>query len=333
MKYRNLFFASCLVGLAMAASAVAQVGINRVEGRVTHKDTNMGVDNVYVELYSNLGTMVDRARTTGQGRFSFRRMGPGRYVVVAKPFGKNLREESVDIEINNQTGRSDTVYVDIRLRPERNAAAAEMGVVGTVFAQEVPADAKRLYKSGIDRVKSSPDRAYADLEAAVKLFPTYFDALAALGKAYVIGGKYEKGYPYLLRAIDINSKCSDCYYSLALSFYKLNELAAAVKAIDAAVVLQGQSSSVKLLQGIIYRLNKNLPGAEKALLTAKKLSTEPNPEVHWQLSLVYNGLERNAEAAHELELFMKAKSDMKDDEKTKVRDLIAKLKSAKPKAT
>ncbi|MEQ1921697.1 MAG: carboxypeptidase regulatory-like domain-containing protein [Pyrinomonadaceae bacterium] len=309
---------------AQATGSLA-IGLNRIEGRVTD-ETGNGVNNAFVELYSNFGTMVSRQRSTGQGRFTFRGMGPGRYVIAVKPYGTNLLEQEKDIEINNQSSRSDTVMVDFRLMQDRRFQANDLGIVGTVFAQEVPQEARQLYKSGIDEVQSNPGKSLASLEAAVKLFPNYFDALAALGKAKIIGGKYADGYPYLLRAIDVNKKCSDCYYSLSLAFYKLDETAAAIKAIDAAAILQPKSPVVRLLQGMIYYRSNDLKNAETALLLAKSLTDKPNAEVHWQLSLVFNRLKKNHEAADELEQYLKTKSDLKSAEIDSVRSLITKLR-------
>jgi tetratricopeptide (TPR) repeat protein len=300
---------------------------NRIEGRVVDQ-LNAGVENAYVELYDTYGSLVARQRTR-EGRFSFRGMGPGRYVVSVKPFGTNLKEDSKDIEVNNQYSRSDTVEVEFRLFPDKRFQNSDLGIVGTIFAQEVPASAERFYKSGIQSIDSKPEQAVIDFEQAIKIFPHYFNALAALGKEHIIRGKYEVGYPYLLTAIDVNAKCGDCYYSLAIAFYKLNELAAATRAIDAAVLLQPSTPVIRLLQGMIYRLNNDLTAAEKALLMAKSLFKEPNSEVHWQLSLVYNRLKRNSEAADELDEYLKTKPDITKEEKESVRNLIAKLRSAK----
>jgi tetratricopeptide (TPR) repeat protein len=332
-KYSVLWMALFVLTIGLTEvsaqrTGTLSIGLNRIEGRVTDESNN-GVYNAYVELYDNFGSLVNRQRTTGQGRFSFRGMQPGRYTVTVKPYGTNLEEESKEIEINNQSSRSDLVMVDFRLREDKRFRDNEPTIVGTVFAQEVPPDAKRLYKSGVDEIKSNPDKALADLEEAVKLFPKYFDALTALGKAHILKGNYAVGYPFLLRAIDINARCGDCYYSLSLAFYRLNEIPAAIKAIDAAATLQSQNPSVRLLQGIIYFLNNDLPGAEKSLLKAKSLFKVPNSEVHWQLSIVYNRQKRNKEAADELEAFLKTKPDIKESEKESVRNLISKLRTSK----
>lgn len=323
-----LFLFIGLTEVSAQRTGTMTIGLNRIEGRVTD-ETNMGVNNAYVELYDNFGSLVSRQRSSGQGRFSFRGMGPGRYTIAIKPYGTNLLEDSREVEINNQFSRSDTVMVEFRLREDKRFRNDDLGIVGTVFAQEIPPEARRLYKSAIEGMTSRPDKAVADLEEAIRLFPTYFDALAALGKAHIVNAKYQAGYPFLLKAIDVNARCTDCYYSLALAFYKLNEIPAAIKAIDAAVLLQPKGAVIRLLQGIIYRLNKDLTGAEKVLLIAKSQFKVPNSEVHWQLALVYNHLKRNQEAADQLELFLKAKPEITDAEKESVRKLLAKLRNSK----
>jgi tetratricopeptide (TPR) repeat protein len=327
MKYcrYSINLMAAILLLTAASQAYAQLGLNRIEGRVTD-ETNNGVYNAYVELYDNTGSTVARQRTSGQGRFSFRGMGPGRYTIMVKPYGTNLAADEREIEIDNSASHSAMVMADFRLRQDKRFQHNDVSIVGTVFAQEVPAQAKHLYASGIDAVRSNPEKGIADLQKAVTLFPTYFDALAALGKAQIVRGKYAEGYPFLLKALDVNRRCSDCYYSLSLAFYKLNEINAAVKAVDAAAVLEPKNPSVRLLQGIIYRLNNNLPGAEKALLLAKSLFATPNAEVQWQLSLVYNRLKRNQEAAAQLDEYLKTKTDMSAAEKESVRNLIAKLR-------
>ena len=322
-----VLFATPLITFAQTTRS-SSISMNRIEGRITDESNN-GVNNAYVELYDSSGSFLGREQTNGQGRFTFKGMGSGRYTVSVKPFGTNLAEDSREVEIVNLLSQIDTEIVDFRLHVDKRFRNDEVGIVGTIFAQEVPPEAERLYKSGLDLVGSNPEKALVYFENAIKLFPTYFNALAALGKSYVVSGKFASGYPYLLRAIDVNTRCGDCYYSLALAFYKLDQINAAIKAIDAAVVLQPRLPAAYLLQGIIYRLNNNLAAAEKVLLTAKSLYKDPNPEVYWQLSLVYNRLKRNPEAADELEVYLKTKANLSKEEKESIRNLIVKLRGTK----
>ena len=202
-------------------------------------------------------------------------------------------------------------------------------VTGSVFAQDVPDEAQRYLKSGLEKLGPDHLLGLQDLEQAVKLFPEYFDALTALGKTHILDGNYEKGYPYLLRSIDVNQKCGDCFYSLGLAFYKLEQIPAAVKAIDAAAFLMPQVVNVRLLQGIILHSGKDLAGAEAALLAAKSMSGEPNPDIHYYLALVYNKQGRNSEAADQLELYLKSYKKIPNIKKEETRALIEKLRHPK----
>ncbi len=298
---------------------------NAIQGTV-FDDSRNPVYNAFIELYSNMGQLVGRERSSSQGRFIFRGMLPGRYVLKVKPFGTNLQEDSEDIEVGSSFLASDIVNQDFHLQKDKRFLNEQTSIVGAVYAQEVPEKARSLFKSGVDNLHANHTQALADLEEAVKVFPTYFDALAALGKAYILDAKYEQGYPYLLRAVDVNRRCGDCFYSLALAFYKLNEIAAGVKAANAAALLQPQVPAVKLLQGILLFLDQNYAEAEKALLAAKSLFAQPDADVYWYLSLTYNKTNRNLQAADALEEYLKVKPKMDQVEKNNVRELIKKLR-------
>lgn len=293
-------------------------------------ESHAPVYNAYVELYNSMGTLVDRQRSSSSGRFTFRGMPEGRYSISVKPYGTKLLEETKDVELIRLFGRATPVNVDFRLRVDKRFVSKRPTITGTIFVQEVPESAKQLYKSAMNAIDSDKDeRALVDMGKAIEVFPAYFDALAALGKKYILDGNYEKGYPYLLRAIDVNKKCPDCYFTLALAFYKMNQLPAAVQASAASVVLQPRTPEYQLLLGTLLRVHGDLPRAEKALLAAKLLFKEPNPEVFWELSLLYNKTNRNPEAADALEAYLKAKPDVENTEKQRVRDLIAKLRKGK----
>jgi tetratricopeptide (TPR) repeat protein len=148
-----------------------------------------------------------------------------------------------------------------------------------------------------------------------------------LGKAYNNRKQYDKAYPYLIRAIDINRRSASSFYSLAYAFLQLNQVTAALEAARAVTVLAPSYGDAQLLYGTALRLAENYKDAEAVLLKAKSLGKPPNPEVHWQLALLYNRLKRNSEAAAELETYIKANPNSPD--KKKIQDLIKKLKDAK----
>lgn len=328
---RKLTFVSLITVACVAVGLSQRSGAprfnNQLEGRVVG-DKNIPVYNAYVELYNDTRVLVGRVRTSSQGRFSFRNLGQGRYIVAVKPYGTNLKEEEEVLEVFDQSVSGGVFFLEMRLEPDTRYVRSAPLLTGTVFAQNVPDNVRRLFKSGVEKLDSGDHNGKSELESAIKEFPTYFDALSALGRYLVTQGKFEEGYPYLLKAIDVNNRCPECFYSLGYAFYKLDQVPAGLRATAAALLLEPGSPESNLLHGILLRLNNEFDKAERALLKAKTSSKDPNPEIYWQLSLVYNRLNRNEDAARELEEFLKAKKDLNDSEKRRVRETIAKLRKS-----
>lgn len=300
--------------------------LNRIEGQVY--DTNRApVSDVYVELLNEVDSLVARTRTNTSGRFTFIGVSAGHFSIKVLPLGKNLLEQTQDVEINNQLTRSDTVFVDFYLRVDkRSADIFQENSADAVFVQEIPRNAQKLYEQGVNDLKNKNDAGLSLIEESIKVFPNYFDALNRLGKEYVVRKDYKKAYPYLLRAIDLNSRSLSSFYSLSYAFYQLGEIPAALEAAKACTVLNAGLVDVQLLYGTLLRINQSYSEAEKALQKAKSLSKKPNAEIHWQLSLLFNKLKRNKEAAEELETYLKIVPNSPD--KGKIQELIAKLKTS-----
>ena len=325
--FRLLFIVALLLISATAAFPRHSIYVNQIEGMVYDEKRNP-VYNAYVELYNEVNGTAGRTRTSSQGRFQFTGMSEGRYTIRVRPYGTNLLEDSQDIEINNQASRSDLVMVEFRLRVDKRTTNIGNTATGeTIFVQDISDNAKKLYQSGAEKLDNKDMKGLKDLEAAIEIFPDYFDARSRLGREYISRNEFEKGYPHLLRAIDVNQRCVSCYYSLAYAFYQLKQYPAATKAGFAAAVLDPSSVEIHLLLGTVLRLNGDLKTAEKALLKAQNLSKKPNAEIHWQLSLLYNKMNRNQDAANELETFLKIEPNSPN--KVKIQELIAKLREKK----
>lgn len=318
---------------AAAASAAAQN--NSINGRVYDAQTRQMVPDLYVELQDQLGITLLRSKTDSAGRFFFGRLSSGDFNVKIITFGTNYQEtvQSVRlISMPTASGRlsSDTVYVDVYLRLDpRRVNSGSNGPAGVVFAQEVPDEARKLYKKGAEALDDKKDEGLESLKKAVEIFPTYYDALDRLGGEYVLRKQYEEAAKYLIRAIDVNRRSYSSYYALGLASYNLKNMPAAIEALHAATVINPQSVNAHVFYGMVLRIDGSFEKAEKALLQAKSLTKNaPVAEVHWQLGLLYEKTERYKQAADELELFLKAapKAANTDQIKKLIETLRAKAK-------
>jgi len=329
---RNLFCFLCLTLMFLFVSSASIFSkslsvINRIEGQV-YDQNRVPVENANVELLNEVDSLLSRTRTNSAGRFSFLGVSGGRFRIRVLPLGKNLIEQTQEVEVNNQLSRSDTVFVDFYLRPYRRASSTlPERPAEAIFVQEVPLEAQKLYESGVSKLENNQDKGLLEIEEAIKIFPNYFNALSRLGKEYILRKDYQKAYPYLLKALDINPRSSSGYYSLSYAFYQLNEIPAALKAAELGVNVNASSVDAQLLYGTLLRVSGNYKEAERTLVKAKTLAKKPYAEIHWQLALLFNKLKRNKEAAEELEAYLKILPDSPD--KNKIKDLISKLRTSK----
>jgi tetratricopeptide (TPR) repeat protein len=300
--------------------------LNRIEGQV-YDPNRRPVPNLYVELLNEVDSVIQRTKTNVSGRFSFVGVPPGRLTVRVLTFGTNFMEQTQEVTIVQTRNNNDVDYVDINLRYETRRRGPETDLPpGVIFAQDIPPAARTLYLKGLADFGKDQEKGLLEIEEAIKIFPSYFDALNWLGKEYVARRNYDKAYPYLLRAIDVNQRSAPTYYSLGYAFYQMKQYPAALEAARATTLLAPGSVDAQLLYGTILRITGSYSEAETTLQKANSLAKKINAEVHWQLSLLYNRLNRNQDTINELEEFLKLVPDSPD--KNKIRDMIAKLRTS-----
>lgn len=299
--------------------------LNRIEGTVWAPDRRP-VRDLYVELQSEYYFAVGRTRTDSAGRFRFTGIARGYYIIKVITSGTNYLEYTENVSVGNVIGSSDTVSLEVYLKLDKRRMNSGLGeITEVVFVQEVPDEARKLYKKGVKDLQEKGDKGFNEIEEALKIFPTYFDALNTLGTEYVARGEYQKSLAYLIKSIDVNQRSFSSFYALAYACDKLEHRPEALEAARGAAMLQPNSPNAQLLYGTLLRLDRSYEKAEKALLEARKLSKDrPLPEVHWQLALLYNRLGRNWEAADELESYLKIQPEARD--KKEIQALIAKLR-------
>jgi tetratricopeptide (TPR) repeat protein len=321
--------------IAAGAGVAAAQNNNSINGRVYDAQNRRMVGDLYVELQDQLGISLLRGRTDSTGRFFFGGLRAGTYNIKVITFGTNYEETTqtvslVSLPIGRGRYSSDIAYVDIYLKLDpRRVNTGSGGAATVIFAQDVPDDARKLYKKGAAQLDDKKDEGLESLKKAVEIFPNYYDALDRLGSEYVLRKQYEEAAPYLIRAIDVNRRSYSSYYALGVASYNLKNLPAAIEALHAATVISPQSINAQLFYGMVLRIDGSFEKAEKALLQAKTLAKNaPVAEIHWQLGLLYEKTARYKEAADELERYLKIEPKAANAEQIKklIEHLRAKAK-------
>lgn len=307
-------------------SAHTSVFLNRIEGQI-FDENRAPLGDMYVELLNEVESMVATKKSTTTGRFSFGGLSIGNFKIRVLPSGKNFVGQTREIEFASATG-SEIQFVEFYMRVDKRFEKRfELSTPEVVFAQEVPDAARKFFLSGTEKLSKSNEEGLADLEKAVAAFPTYFDALNRLGIEYVRRNLFERSYPHLLKAIDVNPRSYSSFYGLGVAFLQLKLYPASLKAAEAAAGLAPDSPDSHLLYGTALRLVGQYLKSETELKKALDLSKQPNAEAHWQLALLFNHLSRNKEAADHLDEYLKIAPTPSN--KKEIKELAAKLRAAK----
>lgn len=318
-KVRRTLILGTILGVCLGS--ISAQNRNTITGFVFDQQRNP-VTQASVEVTNEVNQVLQRTKTDGTGKYFFSSLSAGRFTIRVLPFGTNFEEQSQEVEIINfvrpGSSTSENAQKDFYLRLRRVNSPGRF-LTGTVFAQEVPAEARKLYEKAISDFESrSNETAMHALLDAVKIFPDYYLAIKRLGLEYIKLQKFDYAQAAYLKAVSINQKSFNGWYGLAYSAYALKKSGMAVEAAQKAAELDPSSVDAALLVGISHRQIKNYSDAEKSLLRAKKLVRGETPDVHWNLALLYaNDLRRFREAADELELYLKAKPDAENAEQVK----------------
>src|SRR4030095_950978 len=237
----------CVESSAMPSYGQVSRSTNRIEG-IVFDPGHRPVAHLYVELQNEYYSTISRSRTDSTGRFTFIGYPAGHYNVRVLTTATNYAEhtEGVDI-VNPVRGGSDAQYLDIVLKVDKRKVRPGIATItGSVFAQDVPEEARRLYKQGLRDINEPDGKGFTEIDAALKIFPTYYDALDTMGREYVARSEYQKSLPYLIKSIDVNQRSFSSFYALAYACYQLNHRQEALQAAHAAVVLQANSANAQL---------------------------------------------------------------------------------------
>jgi tetratricopeptide (TPR) repeat protein len=286
-----------------------------------------GVGSIRVSLLDENEQTIRTVFADNSGRYKFHNLGEGIYLVRVESAGTPFEEQTQRIPLESASRLSsnteDPWMVDFRLRLRKGEAGT--AVPGVVFVQPVPPAAREQFDKGIGSLNDKKtESAIQFFQKAIELYPDYFLALELLGTEYVKVGKYENAVPILSRAAEINPNASRSLYALGVAHLKTNRSAEAVNWLQRAADKDAKSANVFMMLGLAHGNLGSFAESETAFKKAYLLGKSNVAEVHFYLAGIYNKQQRYAEAASELELFLKESKDIKDREQ--IKGMIGKLK-------
>lgn len=317
-----------LAFLLFGLSVVSGQGGNTISGHVFGSDRKP-LSDINMELRDEYSRTISRGRTNAAGRYFFMGLSAGRFIVKALPLGTNYEEEEQEVEIVNFVRQGGIAGDQTRISGHANEqrdfylrrrfVPTGLSAPATVFAQEVPEQAKQLYKTGLEHLENKrTQEGYNSIKAAIEAFPQYFAALETLGIEYVKAGHFEAAEILLTVALQVNPRSYKSWYGLAKAYEARKKYGESLGAAEKAIEQNGAAAEALFLAGSLLRRAKEYEKAEKHLVKVRELAGDVMPDIHWELALLYgNGMKRYKEAAKELRAYLKARPDDKNAESIK----------------
>lgn len=279
------------------------------------------IPNVRVSIFDENFQPIRTIFVDSSGRFTVRGLGSGRYSFRVETTGTPFEEQTQNVELYSvrvRPGGTETLPLDFVLKPIKSKGSA-ISTTTLIFAQEVPANAKSQFDSAVNYLKNGDtQQGIAALKKAVELFPNYFDALELLGTEYVKSGQFNLAIQILARAYEVNHRAPKCLYALGVAQLNLGHYNEAVEALKKSGELAPTNSNVPMMLGMAYNRLGNLEESETAYKKALQMGGKAMADAHFYLAGIYEKQGRYAEAAQQLELYLKEASDIKDPEQIKV---------------
>lgn len=332
----------CLLSLALnLAIAIPSAAVNSfasvepqsrntINGVINNTD-GQPLNRIRVELADEVEMTVMQTYTDSTGRYYFRNLTSGTFIVKVHSDGKYAANRARINLYSARNGGSSQEQVDFVLKTlTETRSSSTPSNTGTVFAQEVPDNARKVYDRGVRQLENKQiEQGIVSLKEAVGLFPTYFQALERLGIEYVRRQEYEPAYEVLTRATKVNPNGAASLYVLGMVQFYLHQLPAVVESLRRSLLIAPNSPNATFahfyLALSLWKLGKH-SDAEPHLRKALELGGNSLPaDVHLYLAQQLSDTQRFNEAADELELFLKLAPDARDAES--IRILIRKLRA------
>jgi tetratricopeptide (TPR) repeat protein len=223
------------VALTAGAVAVGAQGRNAINGMVVNTGREP-INRIRVELQNELEMFITYTYTDAAGRYSFRNLSQGVFIVKVHSDGKHTSQSTrIVLQALRNSGASHYEQVDFMLKEiaERKPVTSA-GTAGTLFAQDIPDKARKIYDRAVKQLDSAQEKSagIASLKEALQAFPRYYDALERLGIEYVRLQQYEEARQTLTLAVEVNRGGAASFYGLGVAQFHTQRTSEAVESLQ-----------------------------------------------------------------------------------------------------
>jgi len=291
------------VVLAVFASAIAQSDRGHTILGKVRAQSGQTIGNVLVQLETGNGVLISQTVTTNEGDYAFSGLEGASFSLVVEEPGHERFTERIELTREGTTRPGETVRVDIILVPKPRPATPKPG---TVFQQEIPANALEAYRRGVKLLgERKTDMGLAALRTALQIFPKYFDAHLAIALELFKGRKYPETIAHLEAARAINPRDNRLYQTFGLVLFEQKNYSVAIQVFDAAIKLNASDAQSYLMRGASLIETGRLDAAADSLNRANEISGGKLGLVHLHLARIYERKGERKRAADELEKYLR----------------------------
>jgi tetratricopeptide (TPR) repeat protein len=313
-----IFIASVLPALGQGRPGPTRATYG-IAGTVRDDSDQHAMDNIRVDLKGSTRTPINSTFTRENGEFEFYGIPSGDYSVEVTAQGYEPYQES--FTIYNTARRGVSIFLRRPMPVEKKYANV------TISAHElgVPHKAHDEYEKGLTLLYSKSDYkgAIAQFQRAIKDFPTFYEAYAQEGNAYVDLGEVGPAEEAMRKSIELSSKqYSDAFFQLAGLLNNTKRFSEAETPCRQGLALDGSSWRGHYEMARSLLALKQIEEAEKEATAARDLKPD-NPLAYLILANIHLHRRDYAALLQDLDGYLKLEPNGREaDQARKTRDEV-----------
>lgn len=238
-------------------------------GTVFTEDNNR-IEHADVKLCDAGGTRLGEEVTTDSGEFAFRGLARGPYTLQVSANGYQSQEIHVDLSFASERGVA--IYLKSLSSGPR---ATTPGATVSAHEMSMPEAARNLVDAGKRKfwVDKNHEAGMQDLERAVSIAPSYYEAYYEIGMADLALGKTDPAEQSFRKSLEASAeKYGNAYVGLGSVLVSQGKVSDGEKALIQGVELNPKSSLGFYELGKIQLSQKRLEEAGKSAEQARSIA-------------------------------------------------------------